>query len=239
MVAAIMSFIQPLALCLQPACVKHRWIRTPNASHIYERPERIKAVLLGAAAAVSHLEASDDRAEDTKLDVDTDEQNRSRREVTPDVSDLLGSLNISETTPKKSSVVTATLDSPYLHLPDPVFIETDSGQLEGRSIHTNLALQVVHTSMEDMSLLSLANRTSSSLFTRSPYLKQLSTWAIEAPEKIRRGECEIPAKYFPGVATHNTAKVAQDEGIELNQNDLYLAPGSVEAIEGCVSGHGP
>ncbi|KAL0253699.1 hypothetical protein I308_101075 [Cryptococcus tetragattii IND107] len=46
----------PLGLYIQPACLQHRYIRHTNASHIFERPERLRAVLLGVAAAVAGLE---------------------------------------------------------------------------------------------------------------------------------------------------------------------------------------
>ncbi|KAL7422929.1 histone deacetylase [Cryptotrichosporon argae] len=45
-----------LGLFIQPACLQHRYIRHANASHIFERPERLRAVLLGVAAAVARLE---------------------------------------------------------------------------------------------------------------------------------------------------------------------------------------
>ncbi|KAH8826523.1 Arginase/deacetylase [Flagelloscypha sp. PMI_526] len=41
---------------LQDQCYKHAWIRTTNASHIFERPERLRAVKLGLAAAIAHIE---------------------------------------------------------------------------------------------------------------------------------------------------------------------------------------
>ena len=232
--------IRPLALCLQPTCVKHRWIRTTNASHIYERPERIRAVLLGAAAAVSRLEAASmvkegGREQPDEQDVQLGEEDRRKREETPDVSDLLGSLNISESTPKKpiGTAVTSTT-SPYLYIPAPALVQAATDSSQPRLLQTHTALQVVHSFLEHTSLLDLATRPSSSIFPESSYLKQLTAWALEAPEKIRRGECEIPSRYHPGQGG-TIAEEKDGLGIELNQNDLYLAPGSVEAIEGCVS----
>lgn len=236
-----MEAIKPLALCLQPACVKHRWIRTSNASHIYERPERIRAVLLGAAAAISRLESSKvHEQEDSNQDAqDRDvEESRKARESTPDVSDLLGSLNIAESTPKPTPQSnTSSSESRYLHIPQPVETESSSSLNTSRTIHAHPALQIVHAPLEDTSLTTLANNPSS-LFPRSPYLKQLCTWALEAPEKIKQGECEIPSRYDPGVAgsTGERKEGESSSMVELNQNDLYLGPGSVEAIEGCVSG---
>jgi histone deacetylase HOS3 len=41
---------------LQDACTQHRYIRTKDASHIFERPERLRAVKIGLCAAISRLE---------------------------------------------------------------------------------------------------------------------------------------------------------------------------------------
>ncbi|GMK54605.1 hypothetical protein CspeluHIS016_0111910 [Cutaneotrichosporon spelunceum] len=49
----------PLALHIQPACLEHKYIRHKDSSHIFERPERLRAVLLGFAAALARLEAAD------------------------------------------------------------------------------------------------------------------------------------------------------------------------------------
>jgi histone deacetylase HOS3 len=235
-----MDDLKPLALCLQPACVKHRWIRTSNASHIYERPERIRAVLLGAAAAISRLESSETRKQEGLEEYThhhDEEESRKARELTPDVSDLLGSLNIPGSTPKPTPQSKTTIsESRYLHVPQPIPTESINPLNTSRTIHTHPALQIVHAPLEDTSLTTLANN-SSSLFPQSPYLKQLCTWALEAPEKIRKGECEIPSRYDPDVAgsTGEREEGELSSMVELNQNDLYLGPGSVEAIEGCVS----
>jgi histone deacetylase HOS3 len=260
--SSVESPIRPLALCLQPACVKHRWIRTSNASHIYERPERIRAVLLGAAAAISRLEAeriSEEQPEDgngADRTEQQDEEDRRKREETPDVSDMLGNLNLSGSTPqrpiKAGTEIAPTTVSPYIYISPPESTQPASDPSQPRLLQTHPALQVVHSSLADHNhtLLDLAlasqDRTqsttsSSALFPQSPYLKQLSTWALEAPEKIKKGECEIPSRYYPvpsmptGQGEVGKMGLEADLGIELNQNDLYLAPGSVEAIEGCVS----
>jgi histone deacetylase HOS3 len=44
------------AIFLQDACTQHRYIRTKDASHIFERPERLRAVKIGLCAAISRLE---------------------------------------------------------------------------------------------------------------------------------------------------------------------------------------
>lgn len=64
--------------------------------------------------------------------------------------------------------------------------------------------------------LSPASTTSSSV-PRPSYLRDLVRWALEAPEAIKRTGCEIPS-----------------DRTDMNANDLYLGPGSVDAIEGCI-----
>ncbi|BEI89256.1 uncharacterized protein CcaverHIS019_0206180 [Cutaneotrichosporon cavernicola] len=79
----------PLALHIQPACLEHKYIRHKDSSHIFERPERLRAVLLGFAAALARLEAADGRRNDAD-----------------GLSALLGSLSISSfLTPTHLSVV--------------------------------------------------------------------------------------------------------------------------------------
>ncbi|KAI0269736.1 histone deacetylase domain-containing protein [Gloeopeniophorella convolvens] len=41
---------------LQDACLEHQYIRTRDSSHIFERPQRLRAVKIGVCAAISHLE---------------------------------------------------------------------------------------------------------------------------------------------------------------------------------------
>jgi len=43
---------------LQDACLQHKYIRTKDSSHIFERPERLRAVKIGLCAAISRLEES-------------------------------------------------------------------------------------------------------------------------------------------------------------------------------------
>ncbi|KAJ7133431.1 histone deacetylase domain-containing protein [Mycena epipterygia] len=44
------------AIFLQDACFQHRYIRSRDTSAIVERPERLRAVIIGLAAAISRLE---------------------------------------------------------------------------------------------------------------------------------------------------------------------------------------
>ncbi|KAG8214337.1 hypothetical protein J3R82DRAFT_9301 [Butyriboletus roseoflavus] len=44
------------AIFIQDDCLKHRFIRSRDTSGIFERPERLRAVQLGLAAAISRIE---------------------------------------------------------------------------------------------------------------------------------------------------------------------------------------
>lgn len=61
----ITSQVQPIkpiketAIFVQDACLQHRFIRSRDTSAIVERPERLRAVNIGLAAAMAHLEISD------------------------------------------------------------------------------------------------------------------------------------------------------------------------------------
>ncbi|KLO03970.1 hypothetical protein SCHPADRAFT_948126 [Schizopora paradoxa] len=48
------------AVYLQDACYKHRYMRTNDHSNIVERPERLRAVKIGLAAAIARLEELSD-----------------------------------------------------------------------------------------------------------------------------------------------------------------------------------
>ena len=50
------SNLKQTAVFLQNACVQHRYIRSQDLSNIVERPERLRAVNIGLAAAIAHLE---------------------------------------------------------------------------------------------------------------------------------------------------------------------------------------
>ena len=49
------------AVFVQEACYSHKYIRTRDDSGIFERPERLRSVALGLAAAISRLEEIEHR----------------------------------------------------------------------------------------------------------------------------------------------------------------------------------
>lgn len=54
------------AIFIQDQCLKHRFIRSRDASGIVERPERLRALKLGLAAAISRIEGSESGTNDQK-----------------------------------------------------------------------------------------------------------------------------------------------------------------------------
>ena len=197
---------QPLGLFIQPACLQHRYIRHPNASHIFERPERLRAVLLGVAAAVARIE----EAESILSALPSNESSSSLKpssstfglgptaSASDDLSGLLSGLSIS-----KDFRFPAT----HLDIVSPPLPPSSPGQI---LLH-HPALQLAHSPPPTGSMHEAC------LTSASPYLKDLYKWASEAVNTIKETGCEIPS------------------GLGLNQGDLYLGPGSVLAIEGAVS----
>ncbi|KAI0685400.1 histone deacetylase domain-containing protein [Cytidiella melzeri] len=60
---------------LQEACLLHKWIRTRDRSNVYERPERLRAVNAGLAAAYAQLEY----AATARVDTDSLERKKAWR----------------------------------------------------------------------------------------------------------------------------------------------------------------
>lgn len=202
---------RPVGLFVQPACLHHRYIRHANSSHIFERPERLRAVLLGVAAAVARLEEADEnvrrKVEDifrsaTRVGTDGGRGNTSNEFTTgpsDDLSFMLSSLSIN-----------ASNSAAFNHLTHLDIVRPPTPPVQpGHVLLSHPALQLAHSSPVKSSPSPTNHSTS------SPYLKDLFKWASEALGKIKETGNEIP----PG----------------LNQSDLYLGPGSILAIEGSVS----
>lgn len=218
--------VSPLAVLLQPACTSHQWIRTPDTPHLMERPERIRAVLVGVAAATANLERerADEGARRGKVERES-HVSSGGREGTPDISAMMGglSLDTSETGRKPDP----GRPSEFIRLPQ---VLHPAGVLDpadrGKTLRYHPALQYAHSETPESPFPALGTSSGSSATPTSTYLPALLRWCLDAPEKVKRGECEIPRA---GDGTE------EGERLGLNPNDLYLGPGSVDAIEGCVS----
>ncbi|ORX41060.1 histone deacetylase domain-domain-containing protein [Kockovaella imperatae] len=204
------SDIPPLGLFIQPACLQHRYIRHANSSHIFERPERLRAVLLGVAAAVARLEEAESLLTITQTQTASNETkgnlqagSQANAPIPPststsdDLSGLLSGLSISRD---------FILPSAHLDIVPAAPAPSSPGQI---LLH-HPALQLAHSTPPSESMYRAA------LTASSPYLKNLYKWASEAVNTIKETGCEIPS------------------GLGLNQGDLYLGPGSILAIEGAV-----
>ena len=101
----------PTAIYLQKACLQHRYIRTRDNSHIVERPERLRAVNIGLAAAVARLE---ERAPETTA-APTESSTDTTSKVEEDADELtkaLGQLQLS--TPSRSEQL-ARVPATFVH----------------------------------------------------------------------------------------------------------------------------
>lgn len=209
--------VEPMGLFIQPACLQHKYIRHANSSHIFERPERLRAVLLGAAAATARLEEESGKHRKGMNGItpstSLDSANKPSSQEGEDLTSLLSSLSIaSSSSPSKSGPFLPP--SHITIVPPPPTIVTP-----GQILLHHPALQLSHTPPPEAPFpyTGPGAKSSGTPSVSSTYMRDLLKWASEAPERIKTTGCEIPA------------------GLGLNQGDLYLGPGSVLAIEGAVS----
>nr|XP_019051123.1 histone deacetylase HOS3 [Kwoniella bestiolae CBS 10118]OCF30053.1 histone deacetylase HOS3 [Kwoniella bestiolae CBS 10118] len=166
-----MTTSSPIGLFIQPACLQHKYIRHPNSSHIFERPERLRAVLLGVAAAIARLESVDQPSSSTATS------------QADDLSGLLSSLSIESSS---SSSITS-----HLHIIPP----PPQSSIPGTILQHHPAVQLAHSPVPESPFPYLGQGSSSSAsgsIPSSPYLKDLVKWASEAIDKIKETGCEIP-----------------------------------------------
>ncbi|GBE84828.1 Arginase/deacetylase [Sparassis crispa] len=147
---------------LQKACLQHRYIRSKDNSNIVERPERLRAVHIGLAAAIAHLEdAIASSGDPLSKPGATHAAN-----TTPDPDELasaLGKLKLS------SASSLAAQDQAYRI---PVSFVHSSASVD---ILDNPAVKFIHGDIE-----------------RDVYLEDLKTWAQDSHDKIAKGESELP-----------------------------------------------
>lgn len=226
---------EPIGIFIQPACLQHKYIRHSNASHVFERPERLRAVLLGVAAAAARLEDAERTAlqaiaaaRGSEIGSGNGQEGAAGQcssaagegtgqkapKAEDDLSNLLSSLNLAKS-PSPASI--STPHPRHLHIVPP-----PTARPTGQTLLHHPALQLAHSPPPEEAIPYLPRNPDGSArrfgpaLPSSEYLKELLKWATEAPEQIKATGCEIPA------------------GRGLNQGDLYLGPGSVLAIEGAV-----
>lgn len=156
----------PLGLFIQPACLQHKYIRHANSSHIFERPERLRAVLLGVAAAVARLEEAETVVKNSLGNEDTVSQS-----AADDLSSMLSGLSIQQSfvSPRHLSIIAPPLS-----------------KNPGQVLLHHPALQLAHSPPSSALLDGQA-------VPASTYLRNLYRWASEAVETIKQTGCEIPS----------------------------------------------
>ncbi|KAI0335750.1 Arginase/deacetylase [Cubamyces sp. BRFM 1775] len=84
---------------LQKSCLQHRYIRTRDNSHIVERPERLRAVNVGLAAAVARLEETTPAASSSAAGASSSAASP-KREEEDELTQALGKLQITSSSPR-------------------------------------------------------------------------------------------------------------------------------------------
>ena len=170
-----------LGVYFQPACSQHKYIRHADSSHIFERPERLRAVMVGVAAAVARCETNEN-----KVNSIATQKGHSGLETPPvstaqgDLSSLLDSLSIQ--TPARNTKKQPFEQTTVLNVVTPPSLPAVPGNILLHSAAVNLS----HSSPPEAPFLPVQSFSSSSAdISQSPYLKSLVQWANEAPERIR------------------------------------------------------
>ncbi|KAF9240163.1 Arginase/deacetylase [Melanogaster broomeanus] len=170
------------AVFIQDECLKHRFIRSRDTSGIVERPERLRAVKVGLAAAISRIEEADSAADTAKLKTEGGIRDHgvSTDSGADDLAAALDRMKIAA----GSSLLRTSLIS----------IRRTLTTVE---LLNNPAVKYIHGDIDG-----------------DVYLENLISLARDSQENITKKGSEIP------------------EG--LPPLDLYLCPGSVEAIQGAI-----
>ncbi|KAF8550211.1 Arginase/deacetylase [Imleria badia] len=180
-----LSHAKRTAIFIQDECLKHRFIRSRDISGIVERPERLHAIKLGLAAAISRIEDAESAINAQKPEPEptagTDEGDLAaalaRLAIAPTAGP--GASGPSPSSPLRTASITVRRTSASVSLLD------------------HAAVKYVHGDID-----------------RDVYLENLIAWARNSQKNITEKGTEIP------------------EGIP--PLDLYLCPGSIDAIQGAI-----
>lgn len=156
------------AIFIQDECLKHRFIRSRDTSGIFERPERLHAVKLGLAAAISRIEDVESaitvqKPEFASMAASTDEG---------DLAAALARMAIAPTEgPAPSSSSSCLSPSSPLRTASVVIRRTSASV----SLLDHAAVKYVHGDID-----------------RDVYLENLITWARDSQKNITKKGTEIP-----------------------------------------------
>jgi len=162
------------AVFVQQRCLRHRFIRSRDTSNVVERPERLRAVHLGLAAAVIRIrgivsEASLDLSPNKVSNNDGNSGDSSSIDASkhPSANDItasMASLNIAITPPKH--------DKELPLAPSAVEMIRSEACVD---IYNNAAVKFIHGDIDG-----------------DVYLDNLSAWVAASADKIAQGGSEIP-----------------------------------------------
>jgi histone deacetylase HOS3 len=103
---------------LQDDCLEHRFIRSRDTSSIVERPERLRAVKIGLAAAIAHIEEAEDALKPSNANVSVEDELTAalgKMDIATSDSGFIRARSISVT---RSTATVDLLDNPavkYVH----------------------------------------------------------------------------------------------------------------------------
>ncbi|BGP28603.1 histone deacetylase [Rhodotorula toruloides] len=212
------------AVILQPACANHRYIRNTDIGTIVERPERLRAVKVGVAAAWARLEEREvarggERWKPARAkEVDEDSE----------LDALLGGLSIGgagksgvETKRRKREVVRGPFDI----LESSEVLALDDSAL--RYIHSKPNLspndEADEAAWTSASSDSSSDPPSAPVTAPTPRAPAVSpAWPTQLQRLCRQATSAIQHPPHSEIPAH------------LPQGDLYLCPGSEEAIFGAL-----
>ncbi|KAF8891918.1 histone deacetylase domain-containing protein [Gymnopilus junonius] len=174
------STLKNAGIFIQNACLQHRYIRSKDLSNIVERPERLRAVHVGLAAAIARLEGSFGSGSSRNLEAPSPEAIATAA-ATPNADDTedlvevmekmkLDSSHSGPSSSPSSNIATATTSS--IEFKPPIMLIQTQATL---NILSHPAVKFVHGDIDG-----------------DVYLENLAKWVRESREKIGKGESEIP-----------------------------------------------
>jgi histone deacetylase HOS3 len=159
------------AIFLQNACLSHRYIRNSDTSTVVERPERVRAVKIGLAAAIARIkEINSDKRVDGSHASDLSDPAPTVNGLEPDHS---------------AGDLTAALEQMRL--------DSQSGPFSTPSHeHGHEAVDVIHSSAKINILNHSAVKYIHGDIDGDIYLENLLSWAKASEQKIAEDGTEIP-----------------------------------------------
>ncbi|KAG8811871.1 hypothetical protein FRC17_002303 [Serendipita sp. 399] len=158
-----MSSVNTVVL-LQDECYKHQFIRSKDISLIVERPERLRALKIGFAAAIARLEELHIEPKTSKQEVASVSQGHDA-DIAVELSQALDTLTIGSTAAKSITTVCEVTRLPVTL----------------QYLSSDPAVRLIHA----------ANPTGDG-FDNLEHLDRLARWARESEQRIKNGEIEIP-----------------------------------------------